>query len=82
MCNVPSKHKLAEEMMCFTEMQDGVAPQTHCGNLLERQRAYIPKDWQPKSFTDCHSIGNYGWIFNLQPPALNSPNTNGYVRPR
>ena len=63
------------------DKQDGVAPQTRCGNLLESQRAYIPDidgagNHIPKGFISSHSIENYKWIFKLTKDA------NGYVTPR
>jgi hypothetical protein len=60
--------------------QDGVAPQAPCQgipNLSPNKggRAYIP-DTEKKGFLTSHSIGNYGWIFDLQ------VNNKGYVKPR
>jgi hypothetical protein len=60
------------------DKQDGVAPQTRCGGLDEKNRVYIP-DGQPKGFVESHMIGNYGWIFDK----LLDPKTDkGYVKKR
>ncbi len=65
-------------------LQDGVAPQTKAKDLPNGHRAYIPinVDDVPQGFISSHSIGNYKWIFKINPPSLNSPNKNGYVTPR
>jgi hypothetical protein len=58
--------------------QDGVAPQFGIKGLPDALRTYIPKDKTiPKGFTESHSIGNYGWIFNIE-----NPQTQGYVTPK
>ena len=43
------------------------------------RRAYIP-DNVVQGFISSHSIGNYGWIFNIQPNQ--GIRSNGYVTPR
>jgi hypothetical protein len=55
--------------------QDGVAPQ--CAVIgIGNNRAFIPKDFQPKGFLNSHSISNYGWIFEQQ------SKDPGYVTPK
>jgi hypothetical protein len=62
--------------------QDGVAPQCPIKNIgtplphTLNGRIYLPQDFYPKTFLGCHSINNYGWIFNLE------QKTDGYVKAR
>ena len=67
-------------------LQDGVAPQAAVGGInnlptgnTKGGRAFIPKnqDIDKKGFVKSHSIGNYGWIFEIV-----NPKTPGYVTPR
>jgi len=67
-------------------LQDGVAPQAAVTGIdadpAKGGRAYIPKNQGiPKGFVESHSIGNYGWIFGIQPGLPNNL-SNGYVSPR
>lgn len=72
------------------KLQDGVAPQVPVQGIeklplakTQGGRAYIPTNGSvPQGFLKSHSIGNYKWIFKINPPSLNSPNKNGYVTPR
>lgn len=70
--------------------QDGVAPQCECMGLsnangknnpgnnkpVKAGRIFIPKNYTPKGFLDCHTVANYNWIFNK------TQNDKGYVKPR
>ena len=62
--------------------QDGVAPQCPIKNIGSRLsgtlngRVYLPQDFYPKTFLGCHSISNYGWIFNIK------TDKDGYVKAR
>ncbi|MDQ6481854.1 hypothetical protein [Dyadobacter sp. LHD-138] len=70
-------------------LQDGVAPQVAVGGInnlpsgnTKGGRAFTPKNQNiPKGFVESHSIGNYGWIFSIQ-PGLQNNLSNGYVSPR
>ena len=63
--------------------QDGVAPQCAVTDIEKKYpkttngRVFIPKDWKPKGFLDCHTIANYGWIFTER-----TQGKDGYVKPR
>jgi prepilin-type processing-associated H-X9-DG protein len=61
--------------------QDGVAPQCSIkgleNNTKTKGRAYIPANVSfTKGFLNCHSISNYGWIFNIKTEDI------GYVKKR
>ncbi len=61
--------------------QDGVAPQCAVSGIdlvTKGGRVYIPKNWTPKGFLDCHTIANYGWIFNI----IKGDPKGGYVSKR
>ena len=59
-------------------LQDGVAPQCAVGGLNTDNRVFIPETVNfTKNFTNCHTIGNYGWIFKNQKKGM-----PGYVKPR
>ncbi len=45
-------------------LQDGVAPQCAVKNIGNR-RIFIPSGYQHQGFLESHSIGNYGWVFEL-----------------
>ena len=63
--------------------QDGVAPQCPVPDIktpylkTKTGRVFIPKSWAPKGFVECHTIGNYGWIFKEK-----KEGDDGYVKQR
>jgi len=70
-------------------LQDGVAPQAAVGGInnlptgnTKGGRAFIPKnqDIDKKGFVKSHSIGNYGWIFEILPNQ--GDQSRGYITPR
>jgi len=66
--------------------QDGVAPQCEVVNITNTYaktktgRIFIPSSVSTKGYVGSHSIGNYGWIFNIQ--NISGPLGYGYVKPR
>lgn len=65
-------HKLNEPCLL-----DGIAPQTKAAGLSPRNRVYVPENLYKKmGFFESHFIGNYTWIFDLEPGAP------GYIRQR
>ncbi len=73
-------------------LQDGVAPQCECSNLvisngqlnsgnnkpIKTGRIAIPQSITTKGFVGSHSIRNYGWILDIG----ETDQTGGYVKPR
>jgi hypothetical protein len=45
--------------------QDGVAPQCAIRGVFSNNRIYIPPEVK-KGFVESHTIGNYGWIFEIK----------------
>ncbi|MCE3259916.1 MAG: hypothetical protein K0S12_1557, partial [Bacteroidetes bacterium] len=62
--------------------QDGIAPQcevkgiSHLPSNVTGGRIFIPKNYKPKGFLDCHTIKNYDWIFSK------TSTQPGYVKSR